>query len=49
MSCDLNKTGRKPAPWHTSDHGTFTGSLYAPVNKTYIGIVNGSNDNGTVI
>ena len=32
----------------SSDHGTFTGSLYAPVNKTYIGIVNGSNDDGTV-
>jgi len=32
----------------SSDHGTFTGQLYAPVNKTYIGIVNGSNDDGTV-
>ena len=32
----------------SGDHGSFTGSLYAPVNKTYVGIVNGSNDDGTV-
>jgi hypothetical protein len=31
----------------SSDHGSFTGSLYAPVNKTYTGIVNGTNDDGT--
>src|ERR1700745_278404 len=32
----------------SSDHGSFTGSLYAPVNITYTGTINGSNDDGTV-
>lgn len=32
----------------SGDHGIFTGSLYAPVNRTYTGTVNGTNDDGTV-
>jgi hypothetical protein len=32
----------------SGDRGSFTASLYAPVNRTYTGIVNGSNEDGTI-